>query len=61
MNIYNNKLVNMADSYKQYALDRYALYCKIFYNEDLGVDLSSYQVLINFFEKNVLAELEYKS
>lgn len=60
MNIYNNKLVNMADSYKQYALDRYALYCKIFYNEDLGVDLSSYQDLINFFEKNVLPELEYR-
>ena len=56
-NIYNNRSINISDSYKQYALDRYALYCKIFYNEDLGIDLSQYRLLLDFFEKNVIPGL----
>jgi hypothetical protein len=59
MNFYNNRTVSVPDSYKQYAIDRYALYCKIFYGEDLGVDLSSYKILIDFFENNVLPKLKY--
>ena len=57
MNIYNNACINIPDVYKQYALDRYALYCKIFYKEDIGVDLSQYQLLLNFFGANVIPRL----
>lgn len=53
MNIFNSPDVNIPDVYKQYALDRYALFCKIFYNENLGIDLSKYNVLLEFFEENV--------
>lgn len=60
MNIYNNRSINISDSYKQYALDRYALYCKIFYNEDLGIDLSKYRLLLDFFERNVIPGLTNK-
>lgn len=57
MNIYYNRKVNIAPSYSEYALDRYALFCQIFYNESLGKDLSKYDSLITFFHKNVLPRL----
>ena len=47
MNIFNDNSVNIPEGYKQYALDRFYLFCKIFYNEDYGVDLSQYQSLID--------------
>lgn len=53
MNIYHNKHINIPESYQNYALDRYALFCKIFYDEDLGIDLSPYQKLIDFFKKTL--------
>jgi hypothetical protein len=53
MNIYNSPDLNIPDAYKQYAIDRYALFCKIFYKEDLGIDLSKYTILLKFFEENV--------
>jgi hypothetical protein len=37
---------NVPDSYKQYAIDRYALYCKAVLGEDIGVPLDSYALLI---------------
>jgi len=48
-NFYHNpqNIGNVPKSYVDYCLDRYALFCKIFYNEDLGIDLSQY--------KNILA------
>ena len=57
MNIFFQKSVNTAESYKKYALDRYALFCKIFYDEDLGIDLSKYEDLIEFFKLNVLKKI----
>jgi hypothetical protein len=54
MNIYNSPDLNIPDDYKQYAIDRYALFCKIFYKEDLGIDLSKYTALLTFFEENVM-------
>ena len=57
MNIYNNNDVKISKEYSNYAVDRYALFCKIFYKEDIGIDLSRYQTLVNFFETNI--ELEY--
>ncbi len=53
MNIYNSPNLNIPDEYKRYAIDRYALFCKIFYKEDLGIDLSKYNDLLTFFEENV--------
>jgi hypothetical protein len=50
MNFYNNPSVNVPKCYKNYALDRYALFCKIFYNEDLGMDLSQYKDLLEIKE-----------
>jgi len=57
MNIYYNRKVNIDAFYREYALDRYALFCQIFYNESLGNDLSKYDLLITFFRKNVLPRL----
>ena len=54
MNIYNNMNVNIPESYQTYAIDRYALFCKIFYNEDLGIDLSSYNILIDVLTKKLI-------
>lgn len=54
MNIFNNNKVNMPESYRQYALDRFALFCKIFYDEDIGIDLSTYNNLIEAFKKEVV-------
>jgi hypothetical protein len=50
MNIFNNRNVNIPDGYKKYALDRYALYCKIFYNEDIGIDVDQYKKLLSVKE-----------
>lgn len=57
MNIYNNRKVNIDPFYTEYALDRYALFCQIFYNESLENDLTKYDSLITFFQKNVLPKL----
>jgi len=41
MNFYHHadKIVNVPIGYVNYAVERYALYCKIFYNEDLGIPI----------------------
>lgn len=47
MNFYHNKVNSKGiESYKEYCIDRYALFCKIFYDEDLGIDLSQYKKLL---------------
>ncbi len=52
MYYYNNvNNINVANSYVKYAIDRYALYCKVIYNEDLGVDLSMYDGLVRELKK----------
>lgn len=53
MNIYNDQKVTMPENYRQYALDRYALFCKIFYDEDIGIDLTQYNDLIIAFKKEL--------
>jgi hypothetical protein len=58
-NIYHNKTVNIPESYRAYALDRYALFCKIFYLEDLGIDLSMYSDLISELNNIDLQEWRY--
>jgi hypothetical protein len=58
MNIYNNRTVNIQPSYMEYALDRYALFCKIFYDETLENDLTKYNALIAFFKENVVPKLK---
>ncbi len=50
MNFYNNRNVNVGSSYKNYAIDRYALFCKVFYNEDLGINLDQYKNILNIKE-----------
>ena len=47
MNIFFNKNTSIPQEYKAYALDRYALFVKIYYDEDIGIDLSSYQYIID--------------
>lgn len=47
INIYRNKKVRIAESYRQYALDRYALFAKVFHGRDIGIDLSPYDALIS--------------
>jgi len=52
MNFFHNseKIRNVPSSYRDYAIDRYALFCKIFYNEDIGIDVSQYNSLFNGIE-----------
>lgn len=53
MNFYLNKdsRINVSKTYVECALDRYALFCKTFYNEDLpGFDLKKYEKI--FLVKN---------
>jgi hypothetical protein len=53
MNFYLNrdKIYEVSDSYIDYAIDRYALFCKIFYGEDIpGIDLSSYKKIVDIAE-----------
>lgn len=50
MNFYVNKdniASHVPESYINYALDRYAIFCKIFYNEDIGIDISMYSNILN--------------
>lgn len=49
MNFYNNGSVNVPKSYVDYAVERYALYCLIFYNETLNtsIDIGKYKAIIN--------------
>lgn len=51
VNIYRNKAVRIPESYRQYAIDRYALFAKVFYGHDIGMDLSSYAPLIDHFKR----------
>ena len=46
MNIYRNKPLRIPESYRQYALDRYALFAKVFYDRDIGMNLTAYGPLI---------------
>lgn len=50
MHFFNNKKVNVPQSYIDYCLDRYALFCKIFYNEDIGISVSQYKNLLSIKE-----------
>jgi hypothetical protein len=50
MNFYNDKLaaINVSRSYVECALDRYALFCKTFYKEDLpGFNLDKYKEIFS--------------
>ncbi len=51
VNIYRNKTVRIPESYRQYALDRYALFSKVFYGRDIGINLSSYGPLIEYLNR----------
>lgn len=51
VNIYRNKAVRIPESYRQYALDRYALFAKVFHGRDIGLDLSSYGPLIDHLSR----------
>jgi hypothetical protein len=46
VNVYKNPDNNIPLEYADYALDRYALYSQIFFNDSLGRDLSQYKNLI---------------
>lgn len=50
INVYNNKRHKVPFEYASYALDRYALYSSIFFNDDLGRDLTEYSELISQFK-----------
>lgn len=50
MNFYHNpeKTASVPKSYRDYAIDRYALFCKVFYDEDLlGIDVEKYNMLFD--------------
>ena len=49
VNVYKNKKHNLPFEYAEYAMDRYALYSQIFFQDDLGRDLSQYSDLIEKF------------
>lgn len=51
MNIHRHRAVRMPESYRRYALDRYALYAKIFLGRDIGIDMSGYDGLIKILER----------
>lgn len=53
MNFYNNYAKITAEAgYVQYAIEKYAIYCKIFYNESISVpvNLNKYNCLLNIKE-----------
>lgn len=53
MNFFHNpeKIHDVPDSYKNYAIDRYALFCKIFYDEESpNIDVSQYNRLFDGIE-----------
>lgn len=49
MHYYHNwSKINVPQSYMTYAVDKYALFCKIFYNEDIcKIDTARYKPLLN--------------
>lgn len=50
-NIYNNGASSKSYSYDQYALDRYSLFVKAFYNKDIaGTDLTPYSDLLEYLQ-----------
>lgn len=51
VNVYNNPNNRVPLEYAEYALDRFALYSKIFFGNDLGRDLTEYDVLIEGLER----------
>lgn len=51
INVYRNRSVRMPESYRKYALDRYALFAYTFLNRDIGIDLSNYSELITYLRK----------
>ncbi|HSI22291.1 MAG TPA: hypothetical protein VK959_04645 [Methylophilaceae bacterium] len=61
INIYRNKSVRMAESYRQYALDRYALFAQTFFNKDIGVDLSGYEELIKYLRRINTTTWQYQA
>lgn len=52
MNYYTNRNVNVPDGYVRYALEKYAIFCKIFYNEHINVnyDINRYKSLLDIKE-----------
>lgn len=60
MNIHRNKAVRMPDSYRHYALDRYALFAKVFLHRDIGVDLSAYDRLMGVLRRIDLNSWSYQ-
>lgn len=61
MNIHRNRAVRMAESYRRYALDRYALFAKVFLNRDIGVDLSTYEKLMDILRCIDLESWRYEA
>lgn len=49
-NIYRNGASIGSTEYSKYALDRFALFNYVIYGEEIGVNLSAYQRLIDFLE-----------
>jgi len=49
MNFYNNKdsTRNISPTYVECAIDRYALFCKTFYNEELNIPLDKYEKIFS--------------
>jgi len=61
LNIYSNKVVRIPESYRQYALDRYALFAQVFYGRDIGIDLSPYDLLIDHLNRIDMEQWIYKN
>jgi len=52
MAIHNNRNIDIPEGYKQYALDRYFLFCKVFYNENL-INNCIYDNLIDLIKEKL--------
>ena len=50
VNVHTNKKHKLPFEYAEYAMDRYALYSQIFFEDDLGRDLTQYSDLIEKFQ-----------
>ena len=50
MNFFKNGSHGVPPYYVNYAIDRYALFCKIFYGEDIGIDISKYKAILGVKE-----------
>lgn len=46
MNFHKDQRIDVHETYRRYALDRFALYSAVFLNKDIGVDLSAYSSLM---------------